>query len=95
MLSSVLLYFLWEAMLVSYLAVDVQVLPFNGMETFISSSNYKMTTGIPGSYAQSVFEYATDPTWKAVFTERLEPYIDDYGKYLGNSKMSWSKVTSL
>ena len=82
MLSSVLLYFLWEAMLVSYLAVDVQVLPFNGMETFMSKSNYKMASA-PGWYAYSVFEYATDPTWKAVFTERLEPYVDDFGKYLG------------
>ena len=82
MLSSVLLHWLWEAMLVSYLAVDVQVLPFNGMETFMSSSNYKMASA-PGWYAYSVFEHATDPTWKAVFTERLEPYVDDFGKYLG------------
>ena len=82
MLTSVLLYFLWEAMLVSYLAVDVQVLPFTGMETFMSSSNYKMASA-PGWYAYSVFEHATNPTWKAVFTERMEPYVDDYAKYLG------------
>ena len=44
MLFSVILYFFWEAMLVSYLAVDVQVLPFNGIETFMSSSNYKMAS---------------------------------------------------
>ena len=81
MLSSVLLYFLWEAMLVSYLAVDVQVLPFNGIETFMSS-NYKMAV-LPGWYAYSVFENAIDPTWKAVFTERMEPYADDFAKYLG------------
>ena len=52
------------------------------METFLSSSNYKMAS-VPGWYAYSVFEHATDPTWKAVFTERLEPYVDDFGKYLG------------
>ena len=82
MLSSMLLYFLWEAMLVSYLAVDVQVLPFNSMETLMSSSNYKMAVP-PGWYAYSVFEHAKDPTWKAVFTERMEPYVDDFTKYLG------------
>ena len=82
MLFSAILYFLWEAMLVSYLAVDVQVLPFTGMETFMSSSNYKMASA-PGWYAYSVFENANDPSWKAVFTERMEPYVDDYAKYLG------------
>ena len=82
MLFSAILYFLWEAMLVSYLAVDVQVLPFNGIETFMSSSNYKMASQ-QGWYAYSVFEHATDPTWKAAFTERMEPYADDFAKYLG------------
>ena len=53
MLFSVILYFFWEAMLVSYLAVDVQVLPFNGIETFMSSSNYKMASQ-QGWYAYSV-----------------------------------------
>ena len=53
MLFSVILYFFWEAMLVSYLAVDVQVLPFNGIETFMSSSNYEMASQ-QGCYAYSV-----------------------------------------
>ena len=88
MLCSVLMYFLWEAMLVSYLAVQITTLPFTGMETFLSSSNYKMLTR-PNSYTQTVFEFAMDPTWKAIWTERLEPYVEYFDKYIGNSKMNW------
>ena len=87
MVCSALMYFLWEAMLVSYLAVQIVTLPFTGVETLLSSSNYKILV-LPGSYTQSVFEFAIDPTWKALWTERLEPYIGYYEKYLGNSKMS-------
>ena len=81
MLCSVLTYFLWEAMLVSYLAVQITSLPFTGMETFLSLSNFKMLT-LPQSYTQTVFEFAIDPTWKTVWTERLEPYVDYFDKYL-------------
>ena len=66
----------------SYLAVQITALPFTGMETLLSSSNYKILV-MPGSYVQTVFEFAIDPTWKAIWTERVEPYFDYYGKYLG------------
>ena len=72
-------------MLVSYLAVQITSLPFSGMETLLSSTDYKILV-VPGSYPQSAFESAIDPTWKTLWTKRVEPYMDYFGEYLGMNR---------
>ena len=84
MIFSVVLYYNWEAMLVSYLAARFVSLPFTSIETLLSDTSYKIFIE-PGSYAQTSFEKAIDPTWQAAWNERIKPNLEDYGSelYLG------------
>ena len=76
-----MIYKYWEAMLVSYLATRVTVLPFTNVETLVKNSNYKIVVN-PGSLSEDIFRYATNPFWNEAWTSRIEPYL---GSYDGNS----------
>ena len=77
-----LLYLQWEAMLISYLARRTINLPFNGIPTLITKSDFKIAV-IPGSSYEDAFKTATDPFWQKAWTDRIEPYLDDYEPYYG------------
>ena len=77
MIFSVVLYYNWEAMLVSYLAARFVSLPFTSIETLLSDTNYKIFIE-PGTYAQTSFENAINPTWQAAWTERIKPNLEAY-----------------
>ena len=88
MIFSVLLHYHWEAMLISNLAARILVLPFDGINTLMSHSNYKIAVQ-SGTYQQSVLEDSLDPIWQAAWKERTEPYMDIfyksyYGKIVAN-----------
>ena len=85
MIFSVVLYYNWEAMLVSYLAARFVSLPFTSIETLISDTNYKIFIE-PGTYAQTSFERSINPTWQAAWSERIKPNLEDYTTelYTGN-----------
>ena len=82
MIFSVLFYYFWEAMLVSYLAARIVVLPFTDIQTMLALTDYKVAV-IHNSYQQSVFQESMDPTWKMVWAERIEPNLEEYRDYLG------------
>ena len=77
MMFSVVLYFNWEAMLVSYLAARFVSLLFTSIETLLSDTNYKIFIE-PGTYAQTSFENAINPTWQAAWPERIKPNLEVY-----------------
>ena len=77
-------YYMWEAMLVSYLAATIIVLPFDSIQTLMSQSDFKVAVQ-PGTYQQSVFEDSLDPIWQAAWKERAEPYMDLYKSYYSES----------
>ena len=56
MLASVLLYWHWEAMLISYLATRVIVLPFNNIDELVKTSSFKIALN-PGSSYEGTFIY--------------------------------------
>ena len=82
MSCSIILWYYWEAMLISYLASVKIILPFQGVETLISNSDFKIAIW-PGTYSQTVFENSLDPIWKSAWTSRMKPYIEDYRPYAG------------
>ena len=79
MIFSVMFHYMWEAMLVSYLAATIIVLPFDSIQTLMSQSDFKVAVQ-PGTYQQSVFEDSLDPIWQAAWKERAEPYMDQLHK---------------
>ena len=88
---SILIYYYWEAMLVSYLAARIIVLPFTGIETLMADSEYLIAVW-PGTYSQDVFESSIDPVWQKAWTERMEPYMDDYIPYAGKKCSFMNKI---
>ena len=84
MVFSALIYWNWEAMLISYLATSVIVLPFDSIATMLTkSSNFKIAV-MPGSGQEDAFKLSKDPIWQEAWTERLEPYLEFYKPYYSN-----------
>ena len=77
-------YWHWEAMLISYLATRVTVLPFNNIPELIALSESKIAL-LPGSSYEDAFKTSTDPDWMIAWNDRIKPNIEDYmGKSTGD-----------
>ena len=83
MLASVLLYWHWEAMLISYLATRVIVLPFKNIEELVKTTSFKIALN-PGTSYEDAFKYSTEPSWQEAYKYRIEPYLDDYHGHAAN-----------
>ena len=75
------LFSLWKAKLISYLAKRSVVLPFDGVESLMLSSNYKILVA-PGTVAEDTFKTTDIPLWQKAWTERILPNIEFYTDYL-------------
>ena len=63
MAASVLLFWHWEAMLISYLAIRKIILPFNNVEELFTTSDFKITL-MKGTSAEQKFKYSNNPIWQ-------------------------------
>ena len=63
--------------MISYLATRKIVLPFNNVEELVKTSNYKIAL-VPGTNAENVFRYSSDKWWQQAWSERIEPYLQNY-----------------
>ena len=79
-----LLYLLWEAMLISYLARRVINIPFNDISTLVTKTDFKIAVALGTSY-EDAFKTATDPFWQKAWIDRVEPFLQDYKPYYGTS----------
>ena len=70
-------------MLISYLATRVIVLPFNGIPELVDNSNFKIALN-PGTSYEDAFKFATDPSWKVAWKERIQPFLENYVGNGGN-----------
>ena len=78
-----MLYLQWEAMLISYLARRVINVPFDGISTLVTATDFKITL-MPGTSIEDAFKTSTDPFWQKAWTDRIEPFLDGYKSYYGN-----------
>ena len=72
----------WNATLISYLSTHKTNLPFNNLETLLSSTSYKIAV-LPGSATADWFRYSSDPLTQRAWIERIEPYLDEFHTYSG------------
>lgn len=72
-----MLYWHWEAMLISYLATRVIVLPFNDIKELVDKTSFKIALN-PGSSYEDAFKYATEKDWEMAWSERIQPFLDNY-----------------
>ena len=83
MTSSFILATAWNANLMSSLAtVNVQF-PFDGLETLLKETNFKIAA-LPGSAHMDNFALSTRPNYVKAWKERIEPFLDVYKPYQGN-----------
>ena len=73
----------WNAILISYLSIQKTNLPFNNLETLLSLTSNKIAV-LPGSGEEDEFRYSTDPLMQRAWTERIEPYLDEFHTFSGN-----------
>ena len=73
----------WNAILISYLSIQKTNLPFNNLETLLSLTSNKIAL-LPGSAEEDEFRYSTDPLMQRAWTERIEPYLDEFHTISGN-----------
>ena len=72
---------LWKAKLISFLAQRTIVLPFDGVESLILTSDYNIFVS-PGTAHEDKFRFAKTPLWQKAWTERVEPNFDAYEEYM-------------
>ena len=66
----------WEAMLISYLATRVVSLPFKDIPELLSNTQYRMIVK-PGTSYEDAFKTSPDPIWQAAWIDRIQPYLDE------------------
>lgn len=56
-------------------------LPFDGIETLMINSDYKILV-MPGTITANAFKNSKDPIWQKAWADRIEPNLDFYKEYL-------------
>ena len=84
-----LVYWHWEAMLISYLSTQNVVLPFKNIPELVSKSNFRVATS-PGSTYAEAFSASNDSIWQTVWKDRMEPYLEEYRPY--DVKKNWNDL---
>ena len=80
LVASALLYWHWEAMLVSYLATRKTVLPFHTLSEMYENTDFRLAL-IPSTSFEDSFKYSADPLWQKIYKERLQPHLQEYSDY--------------
>ena len=75
-----LMYWHWEAMLVSYLATRKTVLPFNSLLEMYERTNFRLAL-IPSTSYEDNFKYSNDPLLRRIYKERIQPHLQEYQDY--------------
>ena len=78
--AGALIYYHWEAMLVSYLSTRKTTLPFNTLEEMYRNTEIRLAL-IPSTSFEDQFKYSPDPFWRKIYEERLEPSLKEYSDY--------------
>ena len=72
----------WNANLISYLVTNNIEYPFDGLETLLSATDFKIAL-LPGSAHQDNFALSTKILHAKAWKERIEPFLDEYKPYQG------------
>ena len=82
MLSGVILYFHWEAMLISYLATRTVKYPFTDLREMYEETDFKFYT-LPGSAMWSSFKDSDLELWRNIHRDMFVPNEEWFDQYKG------------
>ena len=77
MIAGMLIYYHWEAMLISYLSTRFVVLPFTNIRELVENSDYRIAL-MRGTIQESYFKTSSDPHVQKAYSERIAPYLDEF-----------------
>ena len=66
----------WEAMLISFLATRIIYLPFKDIPDLMTNTQFRIIL-VPGSSFQDDFETSPDPIWQAAWIDRVQPNLEE------------------
>ncbi len=78
--TAAMIYWHWEAMLVSYLSNRKTVLPFRDLRDMYQSTDFRLAL-IPDTSFEDKFKYSKDSLFQSIYAERLEPHLSEYATY--------------
>ena len=81
--AGLLIYYHWEAMLISYLSTRFVVLPFTNIRELVQNSDYRIAL-MRGSSQESFFKTSPDPYVQKAYSDRIEPYLDEFEPFSRN-----------
>jgi hypothetical protein len=67
----------WEAMLISYLAIRVIPLPFKDITDLVANTQFRILLK-PGGANEDAFKTSRDPTWQTAWTDRVQPHLEEH-----------------
>ena len=70
-------------MLISYLSTRFIVLPFKSIRELVETSDYRIAL-IRGTFQNSYFKMSTDAFTQKAYSERVEPYMDEFEPFYPN-----------
>ena len=81
--AGIVIYYYWEAMLISYLSTRFIALPFTNIRDLVENSDFKIAL-IKGTSFEDAFKLSPDPIWRKAYSERIEPFLDQYLPFYEN-----------
>lgn len=79
-IATSIIFYYWEASLVSFLAFETFLLPFTSIETLLANTDYQIAI-YPGSNMEDIFKNSQDPVYQEAWIERIQPFLEDYLPY--------------
>ena len=70
----------WEAMLISYLATRVIPLPFKDVSDLVANTQFRILL-MPGSAPEDYFKTSPDPIWQTAWTDRVQPHLEEHADF--------------
>jgi hypothetical protein len=67
----------WEAMLISFLATRVISLPFKGIPELVANTQFRIIL-LPGSSFEDAFKTSPDQNWQVAWTDRVQPHLEEH-----------------
>ena len=67
----------WEAMLISYLATRVISLPFKDIPDLVSNTQFRIILK-PGTSFEDAFKTSPDQNWQVAWTDRVQPHLEEH-----------------
>jgi hypothetical protein len=71
----------WEAMLISYLATRVISLPFKDIPDLVANTQFRIILH-PGTSMEDAFKTSRDPIWQTAWTDRVQPHLEEHDGFV-------------